>query len=271
MTMTIGTVSRAGALALAIVIPAAAGGQSRSGSVAIRTFGGPILRTAGSVAPSGPRVTPVMPVLGSTPGSGMAAGGRVGGLRLVTAGGGTLRGSRAWAGGGRWRTAPFGFPHSWRGRRPATSFCWFDGFIGSPFSAPLCWPGAATFGFALPIPVYVDVPVYGGAVPAVEERRAGRSKIIDVTGSSGDRSLRATSVGDSIVRVTWTGEARGAEEISLFIADSEQRVLVTQTVREAPYTALFETASGIAFVGVSVLYEDGVRTTTLVPYERARR
>jgi hypothetical protein len=77
--------------------------------------------------------------------------------------------------------------------------------------------------------------------------------------------LAAERVDGSIVRLTWNDGSDGVQEVSLFVADAEQKVLAAQTVRAAPFTALFDLAPGTAYVGVTLLHQDGVKSTTLVP------
>ncbi len=82
-------------------------------------------------------------------------------------------------------------------------------------------------------------------------------------------SIAVERVAGSLIRLRWTGHEAGVREVALVVADASRRVLATQTVREAPYSAVFENAGRVAFVGTTVVRADGVSTMTLVPLARA--
>jgi hypothetical protein len=131
--------------------------------------------------------------------------------------------------------------------------------------------------FAVPvvIPYYHHVDVVehyddvGGEAYAPEPARAA-SKLIVVGGGSGGGSdaLTVESLGDS-VRLSWLANGRQAREVKLFVADSAKRELATRSASPASPTATFEVATlsaPVAFAGVTVVFADGVTSTTLVPY-----
>jgi hypothetical protein len=71
-----------------------------------------------------------------------------------------------------------------------------------------------------------------------------------------------------VVKLRWPDDGRGAREVILFTADRSGQMLASQTVRAAPYAALFDMAARpAAHVGVTIVRPDGTRLTTSVPYE----
>jgi hypothetical protein len=70
---------------------------------------------------------------------------------------------------------------------------------------------------------------------------------------------------DGLLRLRWTGAEPAPAEVALVVADAERRVVATQRVQRAPYTAVFEWRAGLTFVGASVVRADGSSTLTLVP------
>jgi len=81
----------------------------------------------------------------------------------------------------------------------------------------------------------------------------------------------AVEVNDNVLRLTWRQGNRAVQEAGLFVADQDQRVLAIQTVRAAPFTALFDVTPDIAYIGVTLVYEDDTKSTALVPYTVPRR
>lgn len=71
---------------------------------------------------------------------------------------------------------------------------------------------------------------------------------------------------NGIVRLRWRPEGRAVKEVKLFLADAQQNVVAVQTLRAAPYTALFRVSYGAPYAGITVVYVDGQHTTTLLPY-----
>lgn len=141
----------------------------------------------------------------------------------------------------------------------------FGGFsssfvIGYPFFVPVV------------IPYYHHVE-YERYDEVDHERYASErpaSKLIVVGGGSGGGSdaLTVESLGDS-VRLSWLANGRQAREVKLFVADSAKRELATRSASPSSPTATFEVATlsaPVAFAGVTVVFADGVTSTTLVPY-----
>jgi hypothetical protein len=104
----------------------------------------------------------------------------------------------------------------------------------------------------------------------MSERRVGRSKIIDASTAGTRSGLDVESVSAGIVRLTRRDDGQPVSEVTLFVADSDSRIVASQTLRDPPFTALFDVSPRLAFAGVTVLYVDGVRTTTVVPFAAPR-
>jgi hypothetical protein len=95
--------------------------------------------------------------------------------------------------------------------------------------------------------------------------------VVTRVSAEGD-SLILEGVTATIVRVTWrAGGAGSVREVRLFLADSARAPVAAQTLRAAPFTALFEPTPAAAFVGVTLLRPDGTSTTTLLPYRAPAR
>ena len=104
---------------------------------------------------------------------------------------------------------------------------------------------------------------------AADSRRPA-SKLIVVGGGTagGSDALTVESLTDS-VRLSWLANGRVAREVKLFVADSARRELATRTASPSAPTATFEIATlsaPVAFAGVTVVFADGVTSTTLVPF-----
>jgi hypothetical protein len=89
-------------------------------------------------------------------------------------------------------------------------------------------------------------------------------------GRVGDE-LVVEQVSNSVLRLTWRDDGYPIEEVGLFLADREEKVLAVQTLRVGPFTAMLDIAPGTAYVGVTILYTDGMKTTTLIPYQAPGR
>ena len=83
---------------------------------------------------------------------------------------------------------------------------------------------------------------------------------------SDDDSLVVEEVSATIVRVLWRNDSRLVEEVGLFQADTAQTVLAVPMIRAAPLTALFEPDEAVAFVGLTVGWPNGRRSTRLLPF-----
>jgi hypothetical protein len=217
-----------------------------------------------------------------------SAGGARGGLpRLVTPGYGTH---------GR------GFGAPWRTYDPWCTACW-PRSPWSPFNPAFDWPLAgvrrrASIVRPRVIVAVPAVPAYGvgfyetpfaydavaaadvgspGELVTVEgERRVGRSKVIDVGPTSAPAAdaltvERIDRGGAPMLRLRWSGDDETVREVQLVVADSSRRVLAVQRVMSTPYTAVFDGAQRVAFVGVTLVHDDNVSTTTLIPVAAAAR
>ncbi len=87
-----------------------------------------------------------------------------------------------------------------------------------------------------------------------------------VTQGRANFELHVEEINEGIVRLSWPGDRRAITEVGLFLADSEQQVLAVQTVRAAPFTAVFDIVASMAYAGMTVVYDDGRTVTILVPY-----
>ncbi len=113
-------------------------------------------------------------------------------------------------------------------------------------------------------PVIYTAPIYVPYPPVVVVNRPPVYTPPPV--AAGDHGLTVERVNGNTLRLTWQADGRAVQEVGLFLADAEQKVLAVQTLRAAPFTALFNIPPGVAFVGVSVVYADGVQSTTTIPY-----
>jgi hypothetical protein len=148
------------------------------------------------------------------------------------------------------------------------------GHGGAPYGY---WPGAG----AVSLPAYSgSVPVYSGypysgvpvtAVPSVVAPLYPSSPPAPLLArprveGAGD-ALGIERVSETILRLTWRGDGARVQEVTLFLADAGQKVLTAQTLRAAPFTALFNVAPGAAYAGLTLHFPDGVKSTTLIPYD----
>jgi hypothetical protein len=182
------------------------------------------------------------------------------------------RGGSGWSAADGWSMGrPTGASGHERARRSARRVQPLIVFV-SPYasvyatsSAGCGWVGAAASCTAPPAPVAVDSAA----------RRAVRTKVIEVTPAA--HAVRA-AVGasaltvavdwlrDGLLRLRWDGGGDATvREVELVVADSARRVLASQRVHAAPYTAVFVRHARTSMVGVSVLRTDGTSTLTLTP------
>ena len=133
----------------------------------------------------------------------------------------------------------------------------------------------------VPVPVAVPYPVtYYAPIPwhrrpsepaPVTPYDPTRSKglIIGAGADGGGGVMRIQPLADSALRVTWLGAMRPVREARLFLADSLQQTLRAEQVTLASPDAVFrlrDVRSKVAYTGLTILYADGVNSTTLVPY-----
>lgn len=112
-------------------------------------------------------------------------------------------------------------------------------------------------------------PTYHYAAPyAVHYSAGGATTLLQGNVGNAGNALSMERLAGGVVRLSWPGDGRLVDEVGLFLADAQQRVLAVQTLRAAPFAALFEPSSAAAYVGITVSYADGQNTTTLLPFRR---
>lgn len=208
-----------------------------------------------------PRITSEFP---RHPGSGR-------GLGSPTRGGN--RGSRIWSGSStRWGVgAGCGFGCFRSGGSIRIGSGRFSGsfFFGHPFAGfPFLFPVVIPYPYPVVYDSYYDRMAESDY--AVREPQPAASKLIVVGAGSagGGDALTIETLADS-VRLTWLGTARPAREVRLFVTDSAQHQLASRSASPSAPVATFEIATlsaPVAFAGVTVVFADGVTSTTVVPY-----
>jgi hypothetical protein len=136
-------------------------------------------------------------------------------------------------------------------------------FIGYPFVIPIAIP----YYYESSYESYSEAAVASEPVYREPERAASKLIVIGAGGGGGD-ALTVETLGDS-VRLGWLGSTRPAREVRLFVSDSAQRQLASRSASPSAPTATFEVATlsaPVSFAGVTVVFADGVTTTTVVPY-----
>lgn len=121
----------------------------------------------------------------------------------------------------------------------------------------------------LHVGLVIAAPFYAVGYPYYVRYRPYRARYrmaATVTQGRADFELHVEEINDGIVRLSWPGDRRAITEVGLFLADSEQQVLAVQTVRAAPFTAVFDIVASMAYAGMTVVYDDGRTVTILVPY-----
>ncbi len=121
----------------------------------------------------------------------------------------------------------------------------------------------------LHVGLVIAAPFYSVGYPYYVRYRPYRARYrvaATVTQGRADFELHVEEIDEGIVRLSWPGDRRGITEVGLFLADSEQQVLAVQTVRAAPFTAVFDIVASMAYAGMTVVYDDGRTVTILVPY-----
>ena len=128
-------------------------------------------------------------------------------------------------------------------------------------------------GLIIGVPFYPAYPYYALNYPLIGYYY-GRYRIPPPPGdqyATGEAGELAVEVNANVLRLTWREGNRVVQEAALFVADSGERVLAVQTVRAPPFTALFDVTPDIAYIGATLVYDDGTKSTTLVPYTAPRR
>jgi hypothetical protein len=170
----------------------------------------------------------------------------------------SVPGYSGWAGGVRdqWKRTPYG--SSPYGSRPYHS----RPYQSRPF-------GARHGGYALyPYVIVVPQP-YPYAYDVSRDADVEAVPAPGVDAATGAAPLLVEPLAGSLLRLRWVGTDSTVHEVTLLIADAQRRPLVSQTVRERPYTAIFERTPRAAFIGVTVVHASGASTTTLVPMPAA--
>jgi hypothetical protein len=113
----------------------------------------------------------------------------------------------------------------------------------------------------------VDPADYGTGV-----KPAPKVQALDDTAAVGRLEVSSERAGaKTLVRLTWPNNRRmAAAQVAFFLADSAKTVLSAQTVRAAPFTAVFEPAPRTAFTGMTVVLPGGNVVTRFLPYRAAR-
>lgn len=163
----------------------------------------------------------------------------------------------------------------------------FPGFPRRPFGffGPPAFPfGAAPFpfspGFSAGTVVASAPAVYGTdtltartspRVPDIWPTLGRQVAAPGVAPGAGDSLLvERVSVMDvvptTVLRLTWRSSGLEAAQVALFLADSAQAVLASQTLRGPPFTALLDPPPETAYAGVTAVWPDGTSSSRLVPY-----
>ena len=146
---------------------------------------------------------------------------------------------------------PYGVYHGGRFRHHGL-------YVGAHF-------GSAFIILAVPV-VY---PTYVYAAPySIRYSATGASTVMQGDLGGAAAALAVDRLAGGVVRLTWRPDGRAVEEVGLFLADAQQRVLAVQTLRAPPFSALFEPSYQAAYVGITIVYADGQTATTLLPYTR---
>jgi hypothetical protein len=105
-----------------------------------------------------------------------------------------------------------------------------------------------------------DLPTLGRQVAAAGiAPEAGDSLVVD-------RVSVMDVVPATVLRLTWRSSGLEATQVALFLADSAQAMLASQTLKGPPFTALLAPPPGTSYAGVTVVWPDGTTSSRLVPY-----
>jgi hypothetical protein len=166
-----------------------------------------------------------------------------------------------------------------RHRFPPIGSCnsrWANCFSGSLRTGLVGVPYVTETVVQYAVPVYVPVPVQLPTwAPAPQkplqpyDPTKSRMLTIGEGADGGGGVMRIERLENNTLRLTWRGSARPIREARLFIADSSQKSLRSARVDMDTPSALFEVGEfgeKIAYTGLTVVYADGAKQTTLVPY-----
>lgn len=143
------------------------------------------------------------------------------------------------------------------------------GLVGIPYVRETAVPYAVPVYVPMPVPV---PPQWAPAPPKLSQPydpTKSRMLTIGEGADGGGGVMRIERLENNMLRLTWRGSARPIREARLFIADSSQKSLRSSRVDVDTPSALFEIADfdgKIAYAGLTVVYADGAKQTTLVPY-----
>lgn len=115
-------------------------------------------------------------------------------------------------------------------------------------------------------PYYPSVYSYLGPAPDQQGTVYSGSEVTVPGVVLEEDALQIEQLSATRVRLSWSAEGRAVQQVSFLVADEGQTVLAVQTLRQPPFTALFETTENARYLGVSVTWEDGSVSTSLVPY-----
>ena len=157
--------------------------------------------------------------------------------------------------------APYGYaPYGYRLGYPL-AYYGYDAYVGTSYSASsVVVVTPAIIPVAPPAPAVDSTGMPGAAAPA-----APGGRLLVVGGGTGAPLLEVEAAGDTLLTLRWTGTAADVREVTLLLLDADRALLAAQTVRAAPYRAIFVRSPNAAFAGVAVTYTGGASTTTVVP------
>jgi hypothetical protein len=104
-------------------------------------------------------------------------------------------------------------------------------------------------------------------IPASKRARHQAQPVLE------DRSIKRSNdeflvepLSGNLLRLTRRVDGGTVQEIELFLADAQQKVLAAQTLSVAPFTATFNVVPGTAYAGHNIVWADGTKSTLFSPY-----
>lgn len=163
--------------------------------------------------------------------------------------------------GSRWGSQTYGrhdpasrFPRRYS-RYPGTHYPYHGLHVGARFGSAFIVVGA---------PLVYPVYLYPAPYLIRYSGSGSRTVLQGDVGAAGDALVLERLPAD-VLRLSWRPDGRSVDEVGLFLADAGQQVLAIQTLYAPPFAALLQSTARAAYVGVTVAYADGQRTTTLLP------
>jgi hypothetical protein len=146
-------------------------------------------------------------------------------------------------------------------------YAFFGGFPVGIYDYPYASDATAEYSVDSAQVREVDPADYATVV-----KPAAQVQVLDDTAAVGRLQVSSETAGaKTLVRLTWPNDRRiAAGQVAFFLADSTRAVLSAQTVRAAPFTAVFEPAPRTAFTGMTVVLPGGNVVTRFLPYRAAR-